>query len=59
MILVDTDVISALAKVAHLPLLFTLFQRSNVSITPSVLAELTHSLAMGRQFADGGLCMHR
>jgi predicted nucleic acid-binding protein len=52
MILVDTDVISALAKVDSLPLLFTLFKRSNVSITPGVLAELTHSLAMGRQYAE-------
>lgn len=52
MILIDTDVISALAKVGGLPLLFTLFRRSNFSITPGVLAELTHSLAMGRQYAE-------
>ena len=52
MILVDTDVISALAKVDGLPLLFTLFKRSNFSITPGVLAELTHSLALSRSYAE-------
>jgi predicted nucleic acid-binding protein len=52
MILVDTDVISALAKVGALPLLLTLFKRSNVSITPGVLAELTHSLTVGRPYAE-------
>ena len=34
MILVDTDVLSALAKVARLPLLFTLLQTTNLHITP-------------------------
>ncbi len=52
MILVDTDVISALAKVDGLSLLFPLFNRSSFSITPGVLAELTHSLAMGRPYAE-------
>jgi predicted nucleic acid-binding protein len=51
MILVDTDVISALAKVESLSLLFPLFMRSTFSITPGVLAELSHSLAMGRPYA--------
>ena len=46
MILVDTDVISALAKIDRLSLLLTLFKRSYLSITPGVLAELTHSLTM-------------
>jgi predicted nucleic acid-binding protein len=45
-------VISALAKVDGLPLLFTLFKRSNFSITPGVLAELTHSLALSRSYAE-------
>lgn len=52
MILVDTDVISALAKVDGLSLLFPLFKRSALSITPGVLAELSHSLAMGRLYAE-------
>ncbi len=52
MIFVDTDVISSLAKIDRLLLLFTLFNRSNFSITPGVLAELTHSLTMGRQYAE-------
>jgi predicted nucleic acid-binding protein len=53
MILVDTDVLSALAKVDRLPLLLVLFQRPRFTITPGVLAELTRSLAMGRQYAEG------
>jgi predicted nucleic acid-binding protein len=52
MILVDADVISALAKVESLFLLFPLFQRSTFSITPGVLAELGHSLTMGRLYAE-------
>jgi predicted nucleic acid-binding protein len=52
MILVDTDILSALAKVDGLPLLFPLFKRSSFSITPGVLAELTHSLATGRLYAE-------
>jgi predicted nucleic acid-binding protein len=53
MILVDTDVLCALAKIDRLPVLFALFQRPSFSITPGVLAELTHSLAMGRPYAEG------
>jgi predicted nucleic acid-binding protein len=52
MILVDTDVISALAKVDGLSLLFPLFKRSTLSITPGVMAELSHSLTMGRPYAE-------
>ena len=52
MILVDTDVISALAKVDSLSLLFPLFKRPVLSITPGVLAELSHSLALGRPYAE-------
>jgi predicted nucleic acid-binding protein len=52
MILVDTDVISALAKVNGSFLLFPLFKRPSFSMTPGVLAELTHSLTMGRPYAE-------
>jgi predicted nucleic acid-binding protein len=52
MILADTDILSALAKVARLSLLFTLFQTTRVSISPGVLAELAHSLALRRQYAQ-------
>lgn len=52
MILIDTDIISALAKIDSLQLLLELLKRDSFSITPGVLAELTHSLAMGRQYAE-------
>jgi predicted nucleic acid-binding protein len=51
MILIDTDVLSAMAKIAHLPLLLTLFQTARLHITPGVLGELTHSLNLQRQYA--------
>lgn len=51
MILLDTDVLSAFAKVARLSLLFTLFQTPSFFIAPAVLAELAHSLVRGRQYA--------
>ena len=37
MILVDTDILSALAKVDRLSLLFTLLQTMHISIVPGVL----------------------
>ncbi len=52
MILVDTDVLSALAKVARLPLLFTLLQMTNLHIAPGVFKELAHSLSLQRQYAE-------
>jgi predicted nucleic acid-binding protein len=50
-ILADTDILSALAKVGRLPLLFELFQ-TTIHITPSVLRELAHSLNLRRQYAE-------
>jgi predicted nucleic acid-binding protein len=52
MILADTDILSALAKVARLSLLFTLFRTTRVSIAPGVLAELARSFGLGRQYAQ-------
>ena len=52
MIFADTDILSALAKIARLPLLFTLFQTSRLYIAPGVLGELVHSLNMRRQYAE-------
>ncbi len=50
-ILTDTDILSALAKVGRLPLLYSLFQISELHVTPGVFGELTHSFNMGRQYA--------
>lgn len=52
MMLIDTDVISALAKVNGLSLLFLLFKRATLSITPGVMAELSYSLALRRPYAE-------
>lgn len=51
MILADTDILSALAKIGRLPLLFSLFQISELHVTPGVFEELTHSFNLGRQYA--------
>lgn len=51
MILADTDILSALAKIGRLPLLLALFRGQELRITPAVLRELEHSFALGRQYA--------
>jgi predicted nucleic acid-binding protein len=51
MILIDTDLLSAMAKVARLPLLFTLLQATRLHLTPGVFGELTHSFNLQRQYA--------
>lgn len=51
MILADTDVLSALAKIGRLPLLFALLQTSTLHVTPGVFGELAHSFNLGRQYA--------
>jgi predicted nucleic acid-binding protein len=51
MILLDTDMLSAVAKIARLPLLFSLLQTTRLYITPGVFGELTHSFNSGRQYA--------
>jgi predicted nucleic acid-binding protein len=51
MILADTDILSALAKVNRLPLLFALFKASRLHITPAVLEELAYSLSLRRSYA--------
>lgn len=52
MILADTDILSAVAKVERLPLLFALLQTTEWHITPGVLAELQHSFDLGRAYAQ-------
>lgn len=52
MILVDTDILSALAKVDRLSLLPALFPEQEMCVTPGVLAELEHSRARGRVYAQ-------
>jgi predicted nucleic acid-binding protein len=51
-ILADTDVLSALAKIGRLPLLFALLQTTELHVTPGVFGELAHSFNLGRQYAN-------
>jgi hypothetical protein len=51
MILIDTDLLSAMAKIARPPLLFTLLQATRFHITPGVFGELTHSFNLQRPYA--------
>jgi predicted nucleic acid-binding protein len=57
MILADTDILSAVAKVARLPLLFLLFQKPQLQIIPGVFRELAHSLSLGRPYAEAILSL--
>lgn len=57
MILADTDILSALAKIARLSLLFILFQKPKLQIAPGVFRELAHSLSLGRQYAEAILSL--
>lgn len=52
MILVDTDILSALAKIDRLDLLFELFEVDCLQIVPSVLGEIQVNLQEGRLFAQ-------
>lgn len=52
MILADTDILSAMAKIARLPLLLTLFRTTELNVTPGVFAELKHSFDLRRQYAQ-------
>lgn len=40
MILVDTNILSSFARVDELELLFVLFPRSPLGVTPAILAEV-------------------
>jgi predicted nucleic acid-binding protein len=51
MILVDTDILSAIAKIGRTQLLFALLQTLQIHITPGVLGELAYSFNLGRQYA--------
>jgi predicted nucleic acid-binding protein len=51
-LLVDTDILSALAKVTRLPLLFSLLQTTSLQIAPGVFRELAHSLNLRRRYAE-------
>ena len=52
MILVDTDVLSAMVKIGRLSLFFALFQTNRLQIAPGVARELAHSLNLRRQYAE-------
>jgi predicted nucleic acid-binding protein len=51
MILADTDILSAWAKIDRLPLLYSLLRVSELHVTPGVLAEINHSFQLGREYA--------
>jgi predicted nucleic acid-binding protein len=51
MIIADTDILSALAKVGRMPLLLSLFNATELYITPAVFSEIEHSFDLGRQYA--------
>lgn len=51
MIIADTDILSAFAKVGRMPLLFSLFNSTELYITPAVFSEIEHSFDLGRQYA--------
>jgi predicted nucleic acid-binding protein len=57
MILADTDILSALAKVTRLPLLFSLLQVTSLQIAPGVFRELAHSLNLRRRYAEDVLSL--
>jgi hypothetical protein len=48
MILIETDIPSAMAKIARLPLLFALLQTTRLHVTPGVFGELTHRFNLKR-----------
>lgn len=52
MILADTDMLSAMAKVTRLPLIFSLLRTTELNITPGVFGELKHSFDRGRPYAQ-------
>ncbi|HEX5943864.1 MAG TPA: hypothetical protein VFY66_16395 [Anaerolineales bacterium] len=51
MILVDTDILSAMAKIGRIQLLFALLQIPQLHITPGVFGELAHSFNLRLQYA--------
>jgi predicted nucleic acid-binding protein len=51
MSLVDTDILSAMAKIGRIQLLFALLPIPQLHITPGVLVELVHSFNLRRQYA--------
>jgi predicted nucleic acid-binding protein len=51
MILIDTDMLSAMAKIGQIQLLFALLQTPQLHITPGVFGELAHSFNLERQYA--------
>lgn len=51
MILADTDILSAMAKIGRLQSMWPLFRIERLYITPAVFEELDHSFNMGRQYA--------
>ncbi len=57
MILVDTDILSALGKIDRLPLLFAVLRTTRLHIAPAVFHEVTQSLTLRRPYADAVLAL--
>src|SRR5438477_3105872 len=51
MMLVDADILSAMAKIGRTHLVFALLQTPQLHITPGVFGELVHSFNLRRQYA--------
>jgi predicted nucleic acid-binding protein len=52
MILADTDILSAMAKIDRLQLLFSLLKTDKLYVAPGVFSELEHSFDLGRVYAQ-------
>jgi predicted nucleic acid-binding protein len=52
MILADTDILSALAKIGRLSLLFPLLRTAQLQMAPGVFREVAQSLALRRPYAE-------
>src|SRR5689334_12314447 len=50
MIVADTDILSALAKIGRLPLLCSLFRVTRLRIVPGVFKEIAHSVTLERSW---------
>jgi len=57
MILADTDILSAFAKVGRLDLLFELLRAAELHITPAVLSEIEHSYNQKHSHAESLLSL--
>jgi predicted nucleic acid-binding protein len=55
MILLDTNIVSTLALIGALDVLFALFVKDKIGVTPAVYAELVTGVREGRQFLQSAI----